>query len=512
MDAVLLRVYQNLLESITESMGSVLERTGFSPNIKERRDYSCALFNRRRELVAHAAHIPVHIGSSSIAVKSALERVELMPGDVILLNDPYDGGTHLPDLTMVAGVFDSGGEALFYVANRAHHADVGGAVRGSMALFTEIYQEGLRIPPIHLEVGGVRNSEVESLLLANMRHPKERRGDLEAQVSSLQAGIRELEALTRERPLEEIEAACDALETAAEQYVRKILTSIPDGSYRAEEFLDEDGQGRLDLALRAALHVEGDSAKLSFDGTDPTSQGCVNANPAIVTSAVLYVLACLSEYDAPTNQGLLRPLEISIPRATLLDPQPPAAVAAGNVETSQRLVDLMLELLAQALPGKVPAQSQGTMNNLTLGSTRVSYYETIGGGVGAGPWGAGASGVHSHMTNTRNTPTEALERSLPVRVIEYSLRRGSGGSGRHAGGDGIVRKIELLEDLTVSLLTQRRRHAPKGRDGGGSGVTGRNRRLRAGEVTELDGFWSGELEAGDILSIETPGGGGWGSA
>ncbi|MFQ5653736.1 MAG: hydantoinase B/oxoprolinase family protein [Planctomycetota bacterium] len=520
-DPALLRVYQNLLDAVAEEMGSALERTGFSPNIKERRDYSCALFDGDGEMVAQAAHNPVHLGSTPLSVAAAIEAHTFRRGDVVILNDPYRGGTHLPDLTLVSAVFEEGREApSFYVANRAHHADVGGAARGSMALFREIYQEGLRIPPLLLRRRGEPVREVEELILANMRQGDERLGDLRAQLNANhvgEKGVRRLLSRGGESGRRELLDYCGHLKDAAERHVRALLASIPDGVYPAEELLDDDGAGATDIPIRVAITVSGDSCHADFAGTAAQLRGCLNTNPAVTISALFYVLRALAGAEIPSNAGCLRPVTLSIPRGSLLDPEPPAAVAGGNVETSQRLVDLLLAAFAPALPEGVPAQSQGTMNNITIGAAAVrgegfSYYETVGGGCGAGPWGPGASGRHSHMTNTRNTPIEALEHAIPVRVREATIRRGSGGNGRHRGGDGILREIELLAGAECAILSERRRHAPRGLAGGEAGATGRNLLLRGAGETLLGAKWQGELERGDRLRIETPGGGGWGEA
>lgn len=517
-DPALLRVYQNLLDAVAEEMGSALERTGYSPNIKERRDYSCAVFDASGEMIAQAAHNPVHLGSTPLSVREAIDSHGFEPGDVILLNDPYRGGTHLPDLTVVSGVFEDGRDApTFFVANRAHHADVGGAVRGSMALFTEIYQEGLRIPPVLLRRRGETVVEVEAMLLANMRQPEERLGDLRAQLNANEVGRRGMERLLRGGDRAELSRYCDLLQDAAEQHVTTLLSSIPDGEYHAEEFLDDDGVNPDSIRLAVAVTVREGRASFDFTGTAPQVAGCLNTNPAVVLSAVFYVLRALAGDDIPANAGCMRPVEVTIPPGSLLDPALPAAVAGGNVETSQRLVDLLLLAFSSALAEKIPAQSQGTMNNITFGSAgggrrAFSYYETIGGGAGAGSWGAGASAVHSHMTNTRNTPVEVLEHSIPVRVREYRVRRGSGGAGAHSGGDGIVRSVEALESMHCAILSERRLRPPAGSSGGDPGRCGSNSHIRGERVTELPGKWMGNLEPGDVVCIETPGGGGWGQS
>lgn len=520
MDPVRLRVYQNLLDSVAEEMGSALERTSFSPNIKERRDYSCAVFDAEGEMVAQAAHNPVHLGSTPLSVEAAIGAHYFEPGDEIVLNDPYCGGTHLPDLTIVRGVFiDDDDAPLFYVANRAHHADVGGAVRGSMALFTEIYQEGLRIPPVLIRRGGEPVDEVWQLMLANMRQPDERRGDLNAQLNANRVGEMGLRRIVARADRSELLAYCEHLKDAAERHVRQLLASTPDGNYAAEEFLDNDGvtESGAPVPIRVHFRIQGDAAVVDFAGTAPQMAGCLNTNPAVALSAVFYVLRALAGEEIPSNAGCLRPVEVRIPHGSMLNPEIPAAVAGGNVETSQRLVDLLLKALAPALPERIPAQSQGTMNNLTLGAAGsagagFSYYETTGGGTGAGAWGGGASAVHSHMTNTRNTPIEMLEHAYPVRVRQYAIRHDSGGAGQHSGGDGIVREVEALHEMEAALLTERRDIAPAGERGGAPGACGRNTLIRDGHEEALPSKWVGKLHPGDRIRLETPGGGGWGTA
>ncbi|MFN0057532.1 MAG: hydantoinase B/oxoprolinase family protein [Planctomycetota bacterium] len=513
---VLLRVYQNLLDSVAEEMGTALERTGFSPNIKERRDYSCALFDANGEMLAHAAHIPVHLGSTPLAVRAALDAHSFAPGDAILLNDPYRGGTHLPDLTLVSAVFTPGlATPVFYVANRAHHADIGGAVRGSMAIATEIYGEGLRIPPVLVRCGGIPVADIEALLFANMRQPDERRGDLAAQLAALNVGEKRLLELLATCDRAELLSYCGHLQAAAERHVRALLAELPDGEYHAVDFLESDGVDPGPIELRVCIHVVADSCTVDFTGSAAQRRGNINATPAIAMSAVFYVLRALAGSEIPANSGCLKPVRLVIPEGSILNPLPPAAVAGGNVETSQRLVDLLFAALEPALPDRVAAQSQGTMNNITLGAAQsphgaYSYYETLGGGAGGSPAGPGASGIHTHMTNTRNTPIEMLERALPIRVTAYSLRRASGGAGLHRGGDGLIREYELLAPAEASILSECRTRAPRGIAGGEAGQVGKNILIRDGAQRELPAKWQGELVTGDRLRIETPGGAGWG--
>jgi len=511
-----LRIYQNLLDAIAEEMGSALERTGFSPNIKERRDFSCAIFLSCGSMIAQAAHIPVHLGAMPLSVEAALRAHEFKPGDVVLLNDPWCGGTHLPDLTMISGVFEENHESpTFYLAARAHHSDVGGAVRGSMAIFTDIYQEGLRIPPVLWLRDGRPVRGIHELVLANMRQPEEREGDLAAQRNALRVGEMGLQRLLDNCDRKELLRYSDHLQDAAEKHTRRLLREIPDGRYEGLEELEDDGLSDQALQLRLAIEVKGDTAHFDFTGTAPACPGPLNANRAIVVSSIFYALRVLAMAEIPANSGSLRPLSVTIPKGSLLDPPESSAVAGGNVETSQRLVDLVFATLEVGLPGRVPAQSQGTMNNLSLGARvpqPVSYYETIGGGGGATKESDGVSGYHSHMTNTRNTPIEVLERVLPVRVNCYTIREESGGTGRRTGGEGVIREVEALTPLDVALLTERRRLSPRGADGGGPGRTGKNSlRRRDAKTQSLPGKWSGELAIGDTLTIETPGGGGYGT-
>lgn len=516
MDPVRLEIFRHLLAAIAEEMGAVLRRTGFSPNIKERRDYSCALFTSDGELVAQAAHIPVHLGALPLSVQACREAFpELKPGDAVLLNDPFRGGTHLPDLTLVSPVFVEG-NLLGFVASRAHHADIGGMAPGSMSLSREIFQEGLIIPPVKLMERGRPNPAVWELLLANVRTPDERRGDLRAQLAANERGVRRLQELAATYGLEALQAAFSALLDYAERLMRTLLQTLPDGTWHFEDALDDDGIGEESLWIRVALTIAGDTATIDFSETDPQCAGSLNAVRAITVSAVYYVFRALLGYDVPANAGCLRPLRIVTRPGTLVDARPPAAVAGGNVETSQRIVDVLLGALAQVCSDRIPAASQGTMNNLTIGGLDprtgryYAYYETLAGGAGATPDADGTSAVHTHMTNTLNTPVEALEYAYPLRVTHYAIRDGSGGAGRHRGGDGLIREIELLAPAQVTWLTERRRRAPYGLAGGAPGQPGRNLWIRRDEVRPMPGKISFQAEAGDRIRIETPGGGGWG--
>ncbi len=522
-DPIRLEIFKHLFASAAEAMGVTLGRTGYSPNIKERLDYSCAVFLGDGRLLAQAAHIPVHLGAMPASVRAALDVcAPFAPGDVVSLNDPYLGGTHLPDITLVSPVFvDRGGRPAgappdFFVASRAHHADIGGMSPGSMPLSTEIYQEGLIIPPLKLVEAGRRNQAVWQLILRNSRMPEERAGDLAAQLAAHTIGERRLLEIVTRYGLAEVEHFALELIAYTERRVRAVIAAIPDGRYAFTDFLEAaDGS---DLPIRVAVSVTGEALAADFTGTAPAVNGNLNAVRAIVESALGYVVRCLAESDLPMNAGAFAPLTVTIPPDSLLDARAPRAVAAGNVETSQRIVDALFGALAQAVPGRVPAASQGTMNNVTFGGRQpitgapFAYYETLGGGAGAGPAGEGASGVHVHMSNTRNTPIEALEHAFPLRIEHYALRRGSGGAGAQRGGDGLRRDFRFLVPVTVTVLSERRRRGPWGLGGGAAGAPGRNLLVGAGGEAELPGKFTRALEAGEILSVQTPGGGGWGTA
>ena len=534
--AATLSIFNHLFASVAEEMGVTLGRAGYSPNIKERLDYSCAVFLGDGRMLAQAAHIPVHLGAMPASVRAAIRAcAPFRPGDVIILNDPYLGGTHLPDVTLVSPVFidvPPGGEQSpnFFVASRAHHADVGGTAPGSMPLSTELYQEGLIIPPLRLVDGGERNQAVWQLILRNVRTPAERDGDLAAQLAAHTTGARRLSQITDRYGLEEMKVQADELLSYAERLTRAAIREIPPApagkAYTFRDYLDDDGHNRAAIPIQVAITVEDGHLDVDFTGTAPAVQGNLNAVPAIVHSAVAYCVRCVAlallQTDVPMNEGAFTPMTLRIPPGSLLDPRPPHAVAAGNVETSQRIVDVVFGALAEALPELIPAASQGTMNNLTFGGTypddadnageTFAYYETLGGGIGAGPDADGGHGMHAHMSNTRNTPVEALEYAFPLRVQRYALRHDSGGSGRHQGGDGLIRSIRYLSPVTVTITSERRERSPYGLRGGAPGAPGRNLLLRDGHEQALSGKVRLDLEAGDVLRLETPGGGGWGRA
>lgn len=514
---VLLQVFKNRFASIAEEMGMALMRTSFSPNIKERRDFSCALFDASGDMVAQAAHIPVHLGSMPMSVKAAIAACEMNDGDMVIVNDPFKGGTHLPDITLVAPVFAGGGKPEFYVANRAHHADVGGMAAGSMPVSSSIFQEGIIIPPLKFVTGGEIDKNLLTFFLNNVRTADEREGDFAAQVMANLTGVKRARELMDKYGPEKTQQYARALADYAETMTRKAIAAIPDGTYGFTDHLDDDGQGASDIPISVELTVEGDSVRLDFTGSGAQVTGSVNAVKAITASAALYVFRCLVFEDVPANAGCLRPIEILTRPGTVVDAQFPSAVAGGNVETSQRIVDVILGALAKAMPETIPAASQGTMNNVTIGGhdsfkgKPFAYYETLGGGMGGGSKYPGESAVHSHMTNTLNTPVEALEYAYPFLVREYSVRRGSGGAGRMPGGDGMVREIELLCDAETTVLSERRSRGAYGLEGGEPGAPGKNVIVTAqGESVLKPGKFNAPLKAGDRLRIETPGGGGFG--
>jgi N-methylhydantoinase B len=601
-DPVELEIFKNLYHSIAEEMGAALRRTAFSPNIKERRDYSCAVFDGAGEVIAMGDHMPVHLGSMPMSVRAAIDAGTMEPGDVVMLNDPFRGGTHLPDITLVSPVYV--GESLasgvhgdfkdyrgksahrpsmpgrvarghtsssrsrtgpdFYVASRAHHADVGGAYPGSMGLCREIYQEGVRIPPVKLMRRGVMNADVLAMLLNNVRTPEEREGDLGAQIAACHTGAERLREVCARYGVERARHAAGDLLEYSEELMRAFLRSVPAGEYRAEDFLDGDGIGEraVKIVVTIKVHPDGKERRqnapstrsgqalatvgedagatrgrvarghmvtVDFSGSDSQVEGSVNAVAAITYSACFYVFRCLLAEDVPAAAGLMRPIRVIAPEGTIVNARPPAAVAGGNVETSQRIVDVVLRALAQAIPDRIPAAASGTMNNLTIGGMRsgmddlrtddprsgepFAYYETVAGGMGARPGKDGVSGVHTHMTNSLNTPAEALEYAYPLRVRRYALRAGSGGEGKFRGGDGIVREIEVLTDCEVTLLADRRLRGPGGLAGGADGAPGVTFIARRdGSVEEMPAKFSTRLRKGERITIETPGGGGWGEA
>jgi N-methylhydantoinase B len=541
-DPTTLEIYRALYTSVAEEMGIALRRTAFSPNIKERRDYSCAVFDNDGRVIAQGDHMPVHLGSMPMAVAAALSRIELAPGDVVALNDPFAGGTHLPDVTLVAGVFGDGGRGsgvggrgktesrssllprpltpvprpLFYVANRAHHADIGGGTPGSMGVATDVYGEGLRIPPVRIVRGGETDEEMMRLVLANVRGTTERRADFEAQIGSLKTGAARLVEIVRRRGERDALGYASHLIDYSARMMRRAIREIPDGVYEATDALDDDGVSDDKVTIAVRVTISGERAHVDFRNSAPQVAGAINAVEAITVSAVSYVFRCLVGGDIPASAGLMEPIEVNAPLGTIVNAEHPSPVAGGNVETSQRIVDTLLRALAHALPHRIPAASQGTMNNLTIGGIdprtglEFAYYETVAGGMGARPTSDGMSAVHTHMTNSLNTPAEALEYAYPLRVRVYRIRKGSGGRGLRRGGDGVVREIETLAAARMSLLADRRRLAPYALDGGEDGRRGRDSIIKAGRARRITSKGSWQLEAGDRVRIETPGGGGHG--
>ena len=527
-DPIKLELYKNMLTSVAEEMGVTLRRTAFSPNIKERLDFSCAVFDDTGKMVAQAAHIPVHLGSMPLSVLAAIAHTEMVPGDMIALNDPYRGGTHLPDITLVAPVFgafsQSGSDEkekqgkhrpVFFVANRAHHADVGGMSPGSMPIATSVIQEGIRIPPVKLVRGGALNTDLWELILANVRTPEERRGDIEAQVAANRVGERRLQEMVTKYGTTEIAAYMEELRGYASRMVRARLREIPDGRYVYTDVLDNDGITDEPIEIRVAIEIKGDTAVVDFTGTAPQVRGSVNAIYAITLSAVFYTFRCLAGADVPANAGCLEPIQVIAPEGSVVNATFPAAVAGGNVETSQRIVDVLLGALSQACPDEIPAASSGTMNNLTIGGydpsrgKEFTYYETIAGGMGARPNGDGIDAIHTHMTNTMNTPIEAIETNYPMQVVEYAIRRGTGGKGKFRGGAGVVRALRILTEAEATILSERRTRGPYGLQGGEQGKPGRNVLISGKKEHQLAGKASVSMEEGDVIRIETPGGGGF---
>ncbi len=513
--ALELTIFNRLFAAVAEEMGIILRRSAFSPNIKERRDYSCAVCTARGELLAQAAHIPVHLGALPRTMRRILPEFPLREGDVLLLNDPYWGGTHLPDLTLIAPVYDAGHLA-FYLVNRAHHADVGGKSPGSMPLARDLRDEGVIIPPTYLCRGGNLDEALLDDLVGRMRVPEERRGDLSAQLAALHRGQARLPELSARYGLDKLLDMSRALLDYSQRAMENLISTIPDGVYRFKDYLDDDGYGANDLAIALTLTVAGKNAMLDFTRTCGQVTGGVNTVPAVAEAAAYYVFITLLAEEYPINQGCFRPLTVLTRTGSLLDPNFPAPVAAGNVETSQRLVDVVLGALAQAWPSTIPAASQGTMNNLAFGGVHpgtgreFTYYETIAGGMGARFNQPGLSGVHTHMTNTRNTPVEVLEHDYPVLVERYALRTNSGGAGRFPGGQGLIRDFHFLGETAVSLLSDRRRHGPYGLNGGAPGAPGANLLITRDGEQPLPGKINLTLPPGSRLSIRTPGGGGWG--
>jgi N-methylhydantoinase B len=513
-DPILLQLTRSLLEAAAEDMGITLQRVAFSANIKERRDFSCALFDASGRLLAQAAHVPVHLGSMPASVAAVLAHLgALDDGDVAIVNDPYAGGTHLPDITLVSPIFVDG-ERIGYAASRAHHADVGGISPGSMTLSRHIDEEGYRIAPSLLHVKGDVNRAVLEPLLSAVRTPAERIGDLDAQLAANAVGVRDVQRLAGQLGRDHLATYSQALLDYASAFMSRTIAEIPPGVYRFEDAMDDDGFGNQPIAIRVTVTIHSDKATVDFSDTADAVTGPVNCPRAVACSAAYYCFACLLGEDLPLNDGCFRNIEVITRAGSLVDAVYPNAVVAGNTETSQRIVDAVFGALAKAIPGKIPAASAGSMSSLALGSSGErawTYYETIPGGAGGGPRAGGASAIQTHMTNTLNTPAEALEMQYPLRVWRFERAAQSGGNGLHRGGDGVVRVLEVLTDVEGTILSDRRRLSPWGSSGGSAAAPGRNRLLLPdGTEIELGGKKQFSAPAGSRISITTPGGGGWG--
>jgi N-methylhydantoinase B len=520
-DIIEVEIFNKFFSSIAEEMGIILGRSSFSSNIKERRDFSCAIFDASGDLVAQAAHIPVHLGAMPMTLSSVLAEMSLRPGDMVVTNDPYKGGSHLPDITLIEPVFAASHEhassgPLFYVVNRAHHADVGGRNPGSMGMASSLEEEGYVIPPTLLYAQGAFNETFMQDFLHNVRNPEERLGDLRAQTASLSRGKLRINDILKKYPAEQVYSILGQLKGYAERLMQNVIAQLPNGLYSYTDFLDDDGRAPATVPISVDLAIKNSTIYADFRRSADQTDTPINTVKSVVMSATVYVFQCLVGEGHPINQGTYRPLQIITRPGSVVDANKPAPVAAGNVETSQRIVDVLLGALAHAVPELIPAASSGSMNNIAIGGKKshtgeeFSYYETIGGGMGGRPTLDGLSGIHTHMTNTMNTPIEALEHTYPLLVEQYGLRYGSGGEGLHRGGDGIIRSYRFLKKAHVSLLTERRKLAPYGLGGGQNGLTGKNLLLRAKKEKKLGGKLVLKAEANDLLVIKTPGGGGWG--
>ncbi len=512
-----IEVFNKIFSSIADEMGIVLRRSSFSANIKERRDFSCALFDDIGELIAQAAHIPVHLGAMPLTMAHVLRCIAFEPGDVVILNDPYHGGTHLPDITLIEPVFCEMSQPLFYVANRAHHADVGGKAPGSMFPARDICEEGFLIGPTRFHRKGIPNADFIDRFLSEARNPIERKGDLQAQLASIHRGAKRLEEIVKKYGMDRTVSMGELLKEYSEKAMRSVVDEIPDGSYTFRDFLDDDGIGNERIPISVTITVKGDEASVDFTETSDQVAGNVNTVRSVTHAATYYVFLSLLSGDYPINQGCFRPIRIITRKGSLLDALYPAAVAAGNVETSQRIVDTLLGGLSQAIPHRIPAASSGSMSNVAVGGVDpdgqpFTYYETIAGGMGARPDARGLDAVHTHMTNTLNTPIEALEHNYPMRIECYRIIRGSGGKGRYRGGHGIQRDFRFLTDAQVSILSDRRTIPPYGLSGGGPGRTGKDVIMRGRKRELLPSKTQFSVKRGDVLRIQTSGGGGFGRA
>jgi len=509
-DAIQLSIFASRVSALCDEMGAVLRRAAFSPNIKDRLDFSCALFDVDGRLCAQAAHIPVHLGSMAYAMADLVKAHDWQAGDMLVVNDPFSGGTHLPDITLVAPVF-FGGRCLGFVANRAHHADIGADSPGSMPLCNRLEDEGLLIPPTLLVADNALVRPVLDAVIEVTHNRTVTEGDFSAQISANRSGVQRVMALVEEIGIEPYLQGLEQVNAYGERMARTAIAELPDGEYCFDDYMDDDGQGNEDIQLHACVHIKGEHVSVDFGGTASQVSGNINCPLSVAAVAVFYVFRCLMDERTPACAGSFSCIELSAPEGCLVNARSPAAVAAGNVETSSRIVDLVMGALAQAVPDQLAAASQGSMNNLAMGArsdgNSWDYYETLGGGMGAGAQGGGLHAVQTHMTNTLNTPIEVLEAAYPLRIVLYAVRRGSGGGGRRDGGDGLVRSYRFLAPAQVTLLTERRRHRPWGVNGGQPGQPGENRlngSLLPAKTTLL-------VSVGDELEIQTPGGGGYAS-
>ena len=507
MNIIELSLFTSRLDAVCDEMGAVLQRAAFSPNIRDRLDFSCAVFNADGELCAQAAHIPVHLGSMAYAMQDIVSQLDWHEGDMVIVNDPFLGGTHLPDITLIAPVFFERA-LLAFIANRAHHADIGADSPGSMPLSKSLDEEGLVIPPTHLIKQGQMDETFMANILNSIRSGHAGKGDFSAQVSANHAGVERLHSLINSLGQSTFLTALSDLNDYGERLARSVINDIPDGEYTFSDVMDDDGLGNFDLNINASIKIDEHNVSVDFTGTTAQTEGNINCPLSVAAAAVYYVFRCLMPKQTPACAGSFRPISITAPEGCLLNAKRPAAVAAGNVETSTRIVDVVMGALAQALPDKIPAASHGSMNNLAMGSIEDEwdYYETMGGGMGASSTGDGIDAVQTHMTNTRNTPIEVMETSYPVRIKQYAIRQGSGGVGLHKGGDGLVREFEFLNSANVTLLTERRLTPPWSLNGGLNGGCGQNL-LNGKALTPKICF---DVNKGDCLTIKTPGGGGWG--
>lgn len=506
MNTIELSLFVSRIQAICREMGAILQYTAFSPNIKDRLDFSCAVFDSKGELCAQAAHIPVHLGSMAFAMKDIVRRFSWEQGDIVIFNDPFLGGTHLPDITLVAPVFN-GMDLCAFTANRAHHADIGATAPGSMPLTRSIEEEGIVISPGFLVKHNELVEETIHGLMANVHRPDNTRADLSAQISAVKKGVELLQKQLIQTGSVKFQALIDELNLYAERLAVTGIQDIPNGVYAFSDFMDDDGLGNSNLQIAVTLNVTDDSVSVDFNDTAAQAEGNINCPFSVTAAAVYYCFYCLMPKHTPACAGSFRPIQITAPEGCLVNACYPAAVTAGNVETSMRLVDVILGALAKAIPERIPAAGHGSMNNVAMGSGKWDYYETLGGGMGAGRDNNGTSAVQTHMTNTLNTPIEILEMNYPLRIRKYGIRRHSGGAGLHSGGDGLIREYEFLGDCTVTILSERRLNPPWGLQSGEAGKPGIN--ILNGR--KLPGKFTLDTEKGDVLSIETAGGGGWGA-